>query len=77
MGVEVPQYSEKKIKMYEAAKRYFEALNSGKSKEDVEQLRLKMAALEAEYSDNPAYLALMRQELIKKEVEVDTDATGQ
>lgn len=54
MGVEMPQYSEKKIEMYEAAKEYFEALKTCTSKEQIEVLRQEMVRLEAEYDDNPA-----------------------
>ena len=71
MGVEMPQYSEKKIKMYEAAERYLKALNSCSSKEELELLRQEMVRLEAEYDDNPAYLALIRQKYITKKLDVD------
>ena len=67
MGVQIPQYSDRKIKMYEAAKEFFDALQQGRSKEDIEALREKMARLGAEYSDNPAYLAWMEQKLATKE----------
>lgn len=70
MGVEMPQYSEKKIKMYEAAEKYFQALQNCTSKEEIEKLRQKMVRLEAEYDDNPAYLALIRQKFAVKEMEV-------
>lgn len=70
MGVQIPQYSDRKIKMYEAAKEFFAALQQGRSKEDIEALREKMARLEAEYSDNPAYLAWMEQKFAAKELEV-------
>ena len=70
MGVQIPQYSDRKIKMYEAAKEFFDALQQGRSKEDIEALREKMARLEAEYSDNPAYLAWMEQKFAAKELEV-------
>ena len=70
MGVQIPQYSDRKIKMYEAAKEFFDALQQGRSKEDIEVLREKMARLEAEYSDNPAYLAWMEQKFAAKELEV-------
>ena len=72
MGVDMPQYSEKKIEMYEAAKKYFDALQSCTSKEEIEELRQEMVRLEAEYDDNPAYLALIRQKYIAKELEVNS-----
>ena len=59
MGVEMPQYSEKKRKMYEAAEQYYSAIKQGKTQEDIERLGEQLHRLEAEYSDNPAYLALM------------------
>jgi predicted ATP-binding protein involved in virulence len=71
MGVEMPQYSEKKRKMYEAADRYYTALKNCGSKEELENLRLEMVRLEAEYSDNPAYLALIRQEHATRAWEVE------
>lgn len=77
MGVEMPQYSEKKIKMYEAAERYYQALRESKSREELEGLRQKMVILEAEYSDNPAYLALMKQKYAEREQEVKKGASGQ
>lgn len=72
MGVQIPQYSDRKVKMYEAASEFYNALNQGRSKEEIEALREKMAILEAEYSDNPAYLAWMKQKLTVKELEVSS-----
>ena len=71
MGVEMPQYSEKKIRMYEAASRYLEALKNCTSKRELEKLRQEMVRLEAEYDDNPAYLALIRQKYTAKELDVN------
>ena len=76
MGVEMPQYSEKKIKMYEAAAAYYDALKECKSETELEILRKKLVELEAEYSDNPAYLAFIRQKYTVKEVEVRANATS-
>ena len=72
MGVHIPQYSERKRKMHDAAAAFFTALKQGKSKEDIEALRMIMVRLEAEYSDNPAYLAWMEQKLTVKELEVSS-----
>ena len=36
MGVEMPQYSEKKRKMYEAAEQYYSTIKQGKTQEDIE-----------------------------------------
>lgn len=70
MGVEMPQYSEKKRKMYETAEQYYSAIKQGKTQEDIERLGEQLRRLEAEYSDNPAYLALIRQEYIEKKWKV-------
>lgn len=75
MGVEMPQYSEKKIKMFDVADRYYRALKESKSQEELEVLRQQMMMLEAEYSDNPAYLALLKQEHTKRELEVKRNET--
>lgn len=76
MGVKMVQYSEKKRKMYEAAKDYFDSLEKSVSKEELEKLRQRMNRLEAEYSKNPAYLALMEQKYTVKAQEVkDNEAS--
>ena len=76
MDVKMPQYSEKKRKMYEAAKEYLAALEQAKSPEELTMLRKKMNRLEALYSENPAYLALIEQENLVKEQEVkDNEAS--
>lgn len=76
MGVKMPQYSEKKRKMYEATKEYLAALDQAKSPEELTVLRKKMNRLEALYSENPAYLALIEQENLVKEQEVkDNEAS--
>ena len=61
--------------MYEAAEAYYEALKQGKTQDDLEKLREELAVLEAEYSDNPAYLALMRQKYTVKKWEVENNET--
>ncbi len=75
MGVEMPQYSEKKKRMYEAAEDYFKALDDCRSAEELDELRKMMEELEAEYSDNPAYLALIRQQNAAKEIEIKRNET--
>ncbi len=72
MGVEIPQYSHKKIKMYEAAESFYAALKAGQSEKDIEALRQEMVRLEAEYDDNPAYLAWIRQKYTAKKLEVES-----
>lgn len=68
--VPVPQYSEKKLKMYEAAEAYFNALKESVSKEKLQELKERLDFLSAEYSDNPAYIALMKQKYLEKKLEV-------
>ena len=76
MGVTMAQYSEKKRKMYEAADEYYKELKDGATKADMERLEEKLTRLEAEYSDNPAYLALIRQKYTVRRWEVEHNETG-
>ena len=76
MGVEMAQYSEKKRKMYKAAQNYLKALEQAESQEDLDALRNEMNRLEAVYSENPAYLALIEQENLVKEQEVKDNEAG-
>ena len=69
MDVDIPQYSEKKEAMYEAAKAYFDALSQNDiSAKDLQELKERADVLAAEYSDNPAYGALLKQKyLLRKQ----------
>ena len=69
MKVPTPQYSEKKMKMYQAAEAYFEAVKNSRSDEEIIQLKEQMDLLSAEYSDNPAYCALIKQKYLEKKAE--------
>lgn len=71
MMVPTPQYSEKKMKMYKAAEEYFSALKEDVSKERLMELKERLDVLSAEYSDNPAYSAWMKQKYLEKKVEID------
>ena len=71
MMVPVAQYSEKKLKMYQAAEEYFHALKGNVSKERLQELKERLDVLSAEYSDNPAYSAWMKQKYLEKTVEMD------
>ncbi len=62
MGVEMPQYSEKKREMYQAVKDFLNVLNQASSPEELSALSERMKMLQALYSENPAYLALIEQE---------------
>lgn len=70
MGVDNPQYSEKKQKMYQAASDYFSALKQNSSAEELQKLKEQLDMLSAMYSDNPAYCAFMRQRYLEKKVEI-------
>ena len=71
MKVPVPQYSEKKQKMYQAAEAYFKAVKNSASEEEMIRLKEQMDLLTAEYSDNPAYCALIQQKYLEKKAEVN------
>lgn len=77
MGVEMPQYSEKKRKMFKAAQVYYKALEQCHSPEQLEELRKELELLEAEYNDNPAYLALIKQQTAYKTWEVGKNEANQ
>lgn len=68
MDVSMPQYSEKKEKMYQAAEDYFRALDSSRKQNELQELKERMDVLAAEYSDNPAYGALLKQKYLEKKV---------
>lgn len=70
MDVTMPQYSEKKEKMYEAAEEYFHALDSSRRQDELQELKRRVDILAAEYSDNPAYGALLKQKYLEKKVNV-------
>jgi predicted ATP-binding protein involved in virulence len=71
MKVPTVRYSEKKLKMYQAAEDYFRALKESVSKEKLQELKEKLDVLSAEYSDNPAYCAWIKQRYLEKKVEMD------
>ena len=71
MNVSTPQYSEKKQRMYEAAEDFFDALENGDTQDELQELKKRMDVLAAEYSDNPAYCALLKQKYLEKKVLVE------
>ncbi len=75
MEVKLPQYSEKKVRMYEAATEYFDALKGSKSEKDINMLYDRMMKYEAEYSDNPAFLASMRLKYAERKDEIRSNAS--
>lgn len=70
MNVPVSRYSEKKLKMYQAAEAYFTAVKNCRSEKEIMELKEQMDILSAEYSDNPAYCALIKQKYLEKKDEV-------
>lgn len=71
MQVPVPQYSERKQRMYEAAEEYLTALQKNVTEEKLQELKEKLDVLSAEYSTNPAYYALLKQKYLEKKAEVE------
>lgn len=70
MQVPVVQYSEKKLKMYEVAEKYFHALKKCTSEEELGKLKEELDYWSSIYSDNPAYSALMKQKYLEKKMEM-------
>ena len=71
MGVENPQYSDRRNQMYEWSREYFAKLESAEITEDIETLKNEMEALTARFGDNPAYYAFMRQKYLEKRSEME------
>ncbi|MEG0579917.1 MAG: AAA family ATPase, partial [Niameybacter sp.] len=64
MGVEMPQWSQKKREMFEAAKKYYEALNDLKQSQnddEITRLRETMDELTKPYADDIAYVAFLER----------------
>lgn len=70
MQVPIVQYSEKKLKMYEVAEKYFHALKKCISEEELGKLKEELDYWSSIYSDNPAYSALMKQKYLEKKMEM-------
>jgi hypothetical protein len=64
MGVEVPQRSERFLRMVEAAEKYYRALDAVPEATPEERGRLKqeLDALSAPFSDDPAFVAFLNVE---------------
>lgn len=75
MGVVLPQYSEKKRKIYEASREYFAALKDAKTQDEIEKLGKRLAELEAEYNENPAYMAWVHQQYTEQAWKVKKNET--
>ncbi len=78
-SVENPQYSKKKLEMYEAAKQYYQLLNSmniNTSDEELERIRLHLDELSRPYAENVAYYAFLEQKKLIKELEIGKNEAG-
>ena len=73
MGVEIPQYSKHKQAMYEAASKYFAALNNAATEMDLETLKVKLDLLSSKYGDNVAYFAFVEQKYFAKKAELEAE----
>lgn len=64
MGVPVPQRSRRNEEMVEAAKRYYEALESGRQSngQTLEQLKWRLDEMLMPYRDDPAYVAFLEMQ---------------
>ena len=76
MGVVMTQYSEKKRKIYEVSREYFAALKDAKTQDEIEKLGKQLAELEAEYSENPAYMAWVHQQYTEQAWKVEKNETS-
>lgn len=71
MGVENPQYSDERQKMYEAAENYFAKLDKVGNAQDLERVKGELEILTARFGDNPAYYAFLNQKYIEKCAEME------
>lgn len=59
MGVENPQYSDEKQKMYLLAEQYFAKLNQAADRNSLETVKRELDYLTARFAENPAYYAFL------------------
>lgn len=71
MGIENPQYSDEKQKMYVLAQEYFDKLNQVQCREDLKHVEEELMTLVARFGDNPAYYAFLKQMYIEKMAELE------
>ena len=64
MGVKVPQKSERYLEMMKAAEEYYRLVRSPSPESAVKAAERKLAELGALYSDDPAYQALLKLEML-------------
>jgi predicted ATP-binding protein involved in virulence len=73
MGIELPQYSQRKLSMLKAAEEYYKVLQEAEScvQNDpirLEKLKERLDELSLPFSDNPAYHAFLKMERLAKGV---------
>ena len=73
MGIELPQYSRRKLAMLKAAEEYYQVLQEAGSCDQSDPIRLKklkerLDELSSPFSDNPAYHAFLKMERLAKGV---------
>ena len=73
MGIELPQYSRRKLAMLKAAEEYYQVLEEAANLENGDQQRLeilkqKLDELSLPFSDNPAYHAFLNMERLAQGV---------
>jgi predicted ATP-binding protein involved in virulence len=73
MGIELPQYSRRKLAMLEAAEEYYKVLQEAESCDQSDPIRLeklkeRLDELSLPFSDNPAYHAFLNMERLAKGV---------
>ncbi|MGL5694554.1 MAG: AAA family ATPase [Peptostreptococcaceae bacterium] len=75
MGVDMPQWSERKNKMYEASKKYFEALEKFKDADDKEVIKLKeeMDKLTKPFTDDIAFVAFLEHKRAVEEAKINRE----
>ncbi len=71
MGVENPQYSDEKQKMYLLAEQYFAKLNQAADRNSLETVKRELDYLTARFAENPAYYAFLNQKYMEKVSEME------
>lgn len=71
MGVENPQYSDEKQKMYELAEQYYMKLETVENREELQRLKSELDVLTARFGDNPAYYAYLKQKYLEKAMKME------
>lgn len=73
MGVDMPNYSEERKELYRLSAEYFDAVRKAETKEELTPIRQKLQMLTAKYSADPATYALLQQEYLSKQLELEKE----